>query len=163
MYDVDFLRSVFEYKPDTGEFVRKKAGLVTKGKSLSSTRRRLHLVVSRNGSKKSLLAHRVAWTIANGAIPDGLEIDHINGDEGDNRLANLRLATRSENQWNKKKHRVDNKCKLLGVDMIPNGSYRAQIKKNKKTIYLGLFKTPEEAHQAYMKAKTEIHKREVAG
>lgn len=45
-------------------------------------------------------AHRIIWTIENGDIPLG-DIDHINGDRSDNRIANLRAVTRSENQRNR--------------------------------------------------------------
>lgn len=44
-----------------------------------------------------LSAHRLIWESVNGSIPDGKEINHINGVKVDNRIANLELATRSEN------------------------------------------------------------------
>ena len=42
------------------------------------------------------LSH-IIWIAANGAVPYGMQIDHINGDKEDNRLCNLRLVSRSEN------------------------------------------------------------------
>ena len=51
---------------------------------------------------KRKLHHRVVWEQANGPIPAGSDIDHINGDRADNRLENLRLATRQENMQNAK-------------------------------------------------------------
>ncbi|MEE1135637.1 MAG: HNH endonuclease [Methanocorpusculum sp.] len=39
----------------------------------------------------------IIWIAANGAIPYGMQIDHINGDREDDRLCNLRLVSRSEN------------------------------------------------------------------
>lgn len=42
------------------------------------------------------LSH-IIWIVANGAIPYGMQIDHINGDREDDRLCNLRLVSRSEN------------------------------------------------------------------
>lgn len=42
------------------------------------------------------LSH-IIWIAANGAIPYGMQIDHINGDREDDRLCNLRLVSRSEN------------------------------------------------------------------
>lgn len=42
-------------------------------------------------------AHRMIWESVNGPIPLGLQINHINGVKGDNRIANLELVTPSEN------------------------------------------------------------------
>lgn len=96
--------------------------------------------------------------IVHGAIPDGLEIDHINGDESDNRICNLRLATKSENQQNKRRPRKDNKAGLLGVCWFERAKkWRAQITVNGECKYLGLYVTPEEAHAAYLTAKRELH------
>lgn len=43
-------------------------------------------------------AHRIAWLLANGEMPEF--IDHISGDPSDNRLSNLRVASRAQNQQN---------------------------------------------------------------
>lgn len=48
------------------------------------------------------LVHRVIWRDQNGDIPQGLQIDHINGDGKDNRIANLRLVTVTGNQRNRR-------------------------------------------------------------
>lgn len=45
-----------------------------------------------------LYAHRLIWETVYGAIPSGMEIDHLNGRKADNRIRNLDLVTRSENQ-----------------------------------------------------------------
>ena len=50
--------------------------------------------------QKKLYAHRVAWILAGKALPDDLCIDHIDGDGQNNKLANLRLVTLSDNQRN---------------------------------------------------------------
>lgn len=44
-----------------------------------------------------VLLHRVVWIAANGPLPAGLEINHMNSDRADNRLANLELVTRAQN------------------------------------------------------------------
>lgn len=48
-------------------------------------------------------AHRIIWVINNGEIPDGMQIDHINGDGLDNSLKNLRLVTNSQNKRNQRR------------------------------------------------------------
>ena len=48
-----------------------------------------------------ILAHRFVWIIFNGDIPDRLEINHINGIKNDNRLCNLELVTKSQNELHK--------------------------------------------------------------
>lgn len=58
--------------------------------------------------------HRVIWVMVNGSIDQALEIDHINGDGLDNRLVNLRLVSRQDNQKNLSR-RSDNKTGVCGV------------------------------------------------
>ena len=41
--------------------------------------------------------HRYVWTQANGEIPKGMEIDHINGKRDDNRIENLQMLTNKQN------------------------------------------------------------------
>ena len=41
--------------------------------------------------------HRYVWTQANGEIPKGMEIDHINGKRDDNRIENLQMLTKKQN------------------------------------------------------------------
>lgn len=48
-----------------------------------------------------MLLHRHVWAQANGPIPEGKVIDHINGDRYDNRLENLRLVTQGQNLMNR--------------------------------------------------------------
>lgn len=82
-------------------------------------------------------------------------VDHINGDQLDNRRSNLRLANHSENARNRGVTRR-NKTGYKGVQW-EHGKWSAYITHNYKLIYLGRFDTPEEAHDAYKKAAVELH------
>ena len=101
-------------------------------------------------------AHRLAWLYVTGAWPEG-DIDHINGNKVDNMISNLRDVTRSVNMENQRRSRSDGSTGLLGVTMDPGGKARAQIMVQGRRKYLGLFKTPELAHAAYLDAKRIHH------
>jgi hypothetical protein len=95
-----------------------------------------------------------------------LAVDHINGNGLDNRRSNLRVGTFSENMHNYHLVSVKNKTGFRGVGETPNKRingkidmyYSAKIRVNGRTIYLGKFKTPEEAHSAYQQGAIKYHK-----
>ncbi len=91
------------------------------------------------------------------AAPDGMEVDHINGDKLDNRRANLRVCSRSQNAYNMRA-RKDNKARIKGVHFISRANrWCAQIGFRNKNHYLGIFKTAEEAKAAYNAAAIKHH------
>lgn len=55
-------------------------------------------MVYRPGTGKRVYEHRYVWESANGPIPDGFEINHIDGDKTNNIIENLELVTRQRNQ-----------------------------------------------------------------
>lgn len=84
-------------------------------------------------------------------------VDHINGDGLDNRRENLRIASHSQNQWNRRNAR-NNKTGYKGVSIDKrSGKFRAGISVGGKHIHLGLFSTAEEAAQAYAEASRKYH------
>ncbi|MDR7940375.1 HNH endonuclease [Enterobacter soli] len=102
--------------------------------------------------------HRIMWIVDKGFIPDGMEIDHINGDKGDNRISNLRLCTPTENRQNKPRYK-NNRSGFKGVyfdGRNPMTPWRAQIYVNKKKINLGTFHSAEAASHSYQVA-AKIH------
>jgi len=143
------------YNPDTGLFTR----------IYSATRK--DLIGNIAGCKntdgyivirlkdKDHLAHRLAWIFTYGEIPDGLFIDHIDGDKSNNRISNLRLCKNNENMQNIKRSHKDNLTGLLGVTKHGKG-YLAQISRmgKKRSKW---FKSKEEAHEFYLKLKRDIH------
>lgn len=107
--------------------------------------RRLHLV------------HRIIYEMHNGPIPEGMQIDHINGIRSDNRVDNLRLATGAENSRNQKLSK-DNTSGFKGVSWhSTSGKWAAQIRINGKNKHLGLFSTAQEGHIAYCAASSKYY------
>lgn len=102
-------------------------------------------------------AHRLAWLVTYREWPAD-ELDHINGVCHDNRIANLRSVSRAENMWNQRKATANSRSGILGATYDERrGTWGANIRRHGKTYWLGCFKTSEEAHQAYLKAKRELH------
>lgn len=87
--------------------------------------------------------------------PEGMETDHINGDKLDNRILNLRICTKAENQWNRKKQRGSSKYKGVSWE-TKAGKWRAQLQFEGKMRFLGNYKSEEEAHNAYKNAAKEL-------
>jgi hypothetical protein len=100
--------------------------------------------------------HRLVWCIFNGD-PGDLEIDHINSKKGDDRIENLRLATRSQNQYNRPAL-SHNKSGYKGVSPLPGGKWKAQITMpGGRRAHLGTYSTPQAAAGAYAEAARKLH------
>lgn len=98
--------------------------------------------IRRNGIRTDYAMHRVVIKAKPGQI-----VDHINGDPLDNRRSNLRIVTASQNNMNSKPS-LNRKYK--GVYKTTKGTtYESRIGFKGKQIYLGCFKTQEEAAAAY--------------
>lgn len=101
--------------------------------------------------QKTYRAHRLAWFYVYRVWPTA-GLDHIDGDRSNNRISNLRVADHSSNQANSKR-RVNNQTGFKGVHFHKlSGLYMARLMYRRKQIYLGYYKTPEEAHAAYLAA-----------
>lgn len=82
-------------------------------------------------------------------VPGGDCVDHINGDRLDNRRANLRLCSRSQNRLNAPA-KSGGTSRFKGVDHFPRGNrWKAQIQFEGRKEYLGLFANEEDAARAY--------------
>lgn len=77
-------------------------------------------------------------------------VDHINGDGPDNRRVNLRAATRSQNQWNRRKIYKPTSSRFKGVSMHPQvGRWTVNISQARAKHFVGLFDDEVEAALAY--------------
>jgi len=170
MLTQEYLKECLDYNPETGVFIWRDRPLSHYkcefdkkcndgrffNKEAGTNMANGYLGIKIKG--KTYYAHRLAILYVFGKLPE-YDTDHINGNKLDNRIANLRIATRSENNQNKKKNQPSNKTTgILGVYFDKNKcKYQAQIKINGNHINLGRFNTAELAHEAYLKKKREIH------
>lgn len=155
----DRLRYWLNYDGETGVFVWKLSpcARVPKGKEAGTAKAVGYRFIGLRGYGQ-IGAHRLAWIYVHGAIPEELEVDHINGDPSDNRIANLRLATSSQQKMNKGVQ-SNNRSGLKGAfyhAIRPGMKWRSQIKVGERLHFLGYFKTAMEAHEAYMRASREM-------
>lgn len=143
MLTQDYLKSVIRYDTETGDFtwlksvskrvsVGQSAGYVDEG----------YLKIKIDGTKYR--AHRLAWFYVHGVWPDNL-LDHEDGDALNNRISNLRLATRTQNNRNKTMY-SNNTSGVTGVtwcnEML---AWRVRLRLNGVNNHLGFFADLEEA------------------
>lgn len=151
------LRKSLGYDSETGEF-RWKVGRGNQAKvgSLAgNVRSDGRLCIEFKG--KIYYAHRLAWLLTHCKWPEGV-IDHMDGNPSNNRIDNLRDVSCSINGQNQRKAQSTNNTGYLGVGWHKKaGKFRALIYIGGKNKHIGYFKTPEEAHAAYLTAKRELH------
>jgi hypothetical protein len=146
-------RDRLDYDPATGILRWKIDAAINAfaGSVAGSVDRKGYIVTSIQNRR--YYAHRLAWLIMTGEMPPD-DIDHIDGNPGNNAWTNLRLASKRENNRNVKA-RASNKLGVKGVRRRYKDRFVADICVNGRTIYLGSFATIEEASAAYQKAARE--------
>lgn len=166
---INYLRGCLQYDPDTGvltwlarprEHFETERGwrvFLTKyaGRPAGTVSATTGYLVINFGGGNLFGAHRVAWALATGAWP-AMHVDHRNGVRSDNRWANLRECERSENQCNRGTQ-SNNRSGLKGAHVHAPGVWRSRIQKHGQTVDLGLFRSPELAHEAYKAAAQRMH------
>ena len=165
--DIKILRESLDYDPDTGVLTwkRRPASHFANARVCKAWHTRYegkttgwrdslgYLLINIGGRPQ--LAHRLGWAILHGEFVPFL--DHINGNPSDNRIANLRACTKSQNQHNRGVNK-NNTSGFKGVCWHSGvGRWRAYIVINWKQKHLGLFDTPEQAHAAYRAAADLMH------
>ena len=147
--------AAFDYNTDTGELtwrphwgrpeVNKRFGGKVAGHVHTCTAGTRYIQVRLD--EKLYYAHRIVWVICNGPIPDGMQIDHIDGDGTNNRLSNLRLVTAAENKRNMRRLST-NSSGRTGVHFDPRkGVYYARGWRDGRSVHIGQHKSRDVAVQ----------------
>ncbi len=138
LLDYNSQTGVFSWNPELAKRRGKRRGVA------GAMRRDGYVQIKVSGT--IVMAHRLAWFYVYGSWPDKF-IDHINRDKADNRICNLRQASKSENAQNQSLN-PRNTTGVPGVTRA-GSSFIAQIKTPEKHLRLGSFKNKEAAAEAY--------------
>jgi hypothetical protein len=153
MLSIDDLKKALNYDSETGWFtwrikvqsngggreVGDRAGTVARGRRQIGYLGRIYS------------ESRLAWAFMTGDWPPkGFDVEHENENGEDNRWSNLRLATRTQNNWNRREPRKDNRSGQTGVSWKQDrrhkkGKWHARICADGKAILLGDFDDLNEA------------------
>lgn len=162
------LHELFRYEPETGKLTRiaksGRRGVI--GEVVGSRGAKGYLYVSIDGLR--YLVHRIVYKMMTSEDPPaGRDIDHLNGDRGDNRWNNLRVVSRTENNRNAQKSK-NNASGTTGVSWSNQaGKWMSQIMVDYRHYHLGLFDNLEDAVAARKAAEIRFgfhpgHDREAA-
>jgi len=154
-----YAREILDYDPETGIFrwkwregVSKRINARYAGKAAGNARSDGYLIIGINN--RHYYAHRLAWLFVHGEWPPK-DLDHIDGDPGNNRIDNLRLATMQENMRNVGLRKTSS----TGVTGVSWDNYyrkfMAHIGIDGKFINLGRFPTLSAAAAARRAAEIE--------
>lgn len=162
-----YVRSRLDYDPETGEFTW-KAKAVQTGDDRAWNKKYAGRIAGARSSKRGTAgykticidyvrygAHRLAWLCVHGEWPE-CDVDHRDLNKGNNRIANLRPASKKQNRWNEGL-RKNNSSGFKGVYFNKlRSKWQAYITINRKAKYLGIFDNREDAARAHDRAAEEL-------
>lgn len=109
-------------------------------------------------TQKTISFHILVWKFYKGEIPEGMEIDHIDGDITNNRIQNLQAVSHKQNCQKSVCKKKKNMNRLPGAYRTVAGyTWFSSLKVDGKTLYLGAFESEKEASEAYLRAKERVH------
>lgn len=101
-------------------------------------------------------AHQIVWLLNTKAWPEK-HLDHVDGDPENNIFTNLRLCSRAENLQNQSRNRKNASGRIGAHWRKDADKWVSEIQIEGKRIFLGYFSSAEEAHNAYLEAKSKLH------
>lgn len=145
------------YNPCNGKFYWLKKSHKNNAMSEAGIKTEYGYIVI-NACKKRHRAHRLAWFLFYGWWPPkGFDIDHKNRIRDDNRICNLRIATRNQNSWNCNMHK-DNTSGARGVCWHKKiGKWVARLHVDRKCVFYMEFSSFEDACEEIKKKRTEYY------
>lgn len=155
MLTTERLRELFDYRCDTGELVRKialsRSSKVGEVAGFVGTNGYLYAAVD----SKTYPLHRMIWKWH--GFEDVCFLDHVNRDPSDNRIENLRPATRSQNMQNRGIPK-NNTTGVMGVIWHKaKRKFRVRLGVNGRRIHIGDFDDLECAELVAIEARAKYH------
>ena len=152
----ELLKSLFDYHKN-GYFIRKKTtSRLGKAGSIAGVLDKKMGYIRVGISKKYYLLHRLIFMMHYGYMPD--EVDHINGNKLDNRIDNLRAASKSQNLRNRPRN-INNTSGYKNVSWNKNHEkWSVTLSYNGKKKYIGYFEDIELADLVAQEARNKYHK-----
>lgn len=143
----NLVKSLFDYKD--GHLYWKK-----NNKLAGSLKPTGYIVIEVN--EKNIMAHRLVWLYHHETL-NGF-VDHIDGNKSNNKIENLRIATKAQNCWNKKIYPT-NKVGIKGIrKRSDTNKYEVRISVNNKRLVLGSYDDLELAELVMIEARDKHHK-----
>jgi hypothetical protein len=154
MLTLELVNKYLTYDKETGNLYQsKKRPKIQVGSIAGGINGKGYRYIQLEGKKYP--AHHIIWLIETGSLPKKI-LDHIDGNPLNNHFSNLREASVKQNNENRKAQR-NNKTGYKGVSFNKRlQKYVAQIQHNYRAIYIGIYKTADDAHIAYEQKAKEL-------
>lgn len=154
MLTQEYLKSILEYNPETGDFIRLKSKGGHMEGSIAGAKDSLGYIRISIDSKL-YLAHRLAFLFMDGKLPES-NVDHIDGNPSNNSWSNLRLCTQKQNVWNQTGHGKFYK-NVYFTRGGRNRPFNVKIEINGNVRSFGYYRTAEEADEVASLIRDMIH------
>lgn len=155
MISQSYVKETFDYV-DGELFWKESKGKVKAGDKAGWAVNDTYRAVQLDGER--YYEHIIVWILHNGPVPVGMFVDHVKPEESmNNRISNLRLASRSENNCNRRLFK-NNKSGVKGVRWLPRDRmWQVRVTHQGKVYYGGCFSELADATEAVTKLREKLH------